>query len=414
MKKYSLTLLMLLSFMAQAGYGSGSDDVFGAATACEKDPTKRVTFHTSLPDGLEVFPRKKDYFTPKAFLTWLKSVADESITITELRSVEEIPFDDFLNYCIQKTKTAKCFEVPKVGEQQFGLSRPFTSKSGACRRIFNIPSNKLRGEEGRTLNVLNLGAGHGFFELSLFASDAPLFVSSMELNPELVTLFNTHTKPMLRSMDEAKAEQFMMLQGDARDPSHPFFQLPENDMVIALNLLHYLDIKDWPQVLSNMHSALKDDGFAVFSMGFNEAFQETINDQWRDVKALVDSAIASGVPRNVEDIKKFFREEKAIKWGAEQDEVVDMKVSAILKGPLFPIKRKWEEGRGVFPTAASESPGTYFPDGSFIAPYTYNLSQAIHCIEHTKDFRVQSYVIVGIGEEMISREFVVIEILQSF
>ena len=372
MRTYNLTALVALTFLNTAGYGSsGLDGTFAGAgseeiaveapathvsSLSEEDATsKHAKALEPLPESAPTLPLA-GYPMPPEFLEWLGQI-NPRISIKLPEPGIEISFDDVLNIFIQSTITEVPLTIPSADKYSFGFSKPFSSKSGVHRIIAHMLNDKLTREEGGTLNVLNLGAGHGVFELQLFMKDANIFCHSMEFTPELVELFSTRIKPMLKSINEVKAKEFMMLQGDVKNPDHSLFTMPiKRDMITAFNLFHYLDVTVWSQVLQNIYSALKPDGFAVFSVNFNE--------------------------------------HNGLGLGTSQD----------THEALFPEKRKPSSKAGFLDRTEENHPGTKLPDGSLIGPYIFNLPQVIHCVEHTGLYKVEFYVIMDREEKIISRK----------
>ena len=395
---------MALTFLSNAGYAS-SDDAFWAPSpapvaSCAFVPAdsvgllsqeniKHVTYIKERRERLPTLP-STGYDMPPEFISWLVNVTSE----ISISSSHKLKLDRALTYFHEQTAGKYHFPIPNVGIYDFGFSHGFSRDSDIYRILSNILSNKLRSEGTRQLDILDLGSGHAFWALQLFMENANIVCQSTELCPELVELFKDLTKPMLTTVDSEKADRFSLFQADVRDPSHLLFTTTtKRDMVTAFHLFHYLDVKDWPAVLQNMHSALRSDGFAVFVMSFKESDVDLSM-----AKLIEGSGVADQGPAK---IKAYLRGFPAL--AATPEDLIDFAVARSFEDPRFPLKMKRTDD-GFAPTLDNTSPGTILPDGSLIVPYSFNALQAIHCVEHTGHFRAQSYGILDVKGQIVSKE----------
>lgn len=153
------------------------------------------------------------------------------------------------------------YNIPRGSDgRSFGMSFPWKIDS-------NIYAEALRFIHRRrtaTPKVLNLGAGHAFFDISLFLMNLSLECHSMDLSRELTDIYNRSLKPIFNQADAAKSSRFTYVQGNAADGRHPLFHAGEYDLITAFNLLHYLPSGMINNVLRNIHGSLAHDGQAIF------------------------------------------------------------------------------------------------------------------------------------------------------
>lgn len=323
------------------------------------DNTQHVTALEAPRADLPTLPTE-DYLMPPQLVDWFETVDPKAIL--KAPSPDKVPsFVKAFNYAIRRTVRGDFFPVPQINGHAFGMSLPFPSDSDMHRVISHRLSKKLIKDCG--LNILDLGVGHAFWGIQFFMNNANITWHGMEINPTLVDLFNAHTKPMLRSVDAEKAKRFMMMQGDV------------------------------------------DDGFLVVSMSFDEFYEENFNRLLIGVQIGIDLALQSDkYTRTLESLKQAFKENKILQKFDQN--LIEIGISKILENRLFPTKARITIGESrisPLPKDSKDAPGKVFGGGSVVAPYSFNLAQAIHCLEHTGLFKVQSYLIADDFGKAISR-----------
>ena len=421
MKKHALNALLALSLVANAGYGMDFDEPIregggaSAETAAvqafedifpprEKD-IEHVTALANPPADLPTLPLMS-YKMPLNFMSWVRG-AGLRIETKAPPPGAMIFFNSALDQTIKDANGKASFEIPQaVKGYDFGLSLPFESSSNIHRILSHILNCKRIAKEDQQLSILDIASGHAFSGLQFFMKDANIVWDGMDLNPQLVQFFKKHTKPLLEKVDAKKAKRFSLVKGDARDSSGILFTASKRDMVTAFNLFHYLDVQDWPAVLSNIHTSLKPDGFAVFSVVLNEFAEKGLSDFIIGIKGIVNLALKAPSPPEMtfESLKTFLRG-CPILIGASDTEL-EVGISKALEGRLFPAKQIERSTRDRFyvPNESFPSPGTLIDNGK-VMPYFFNVPQAIHCIEHTGHFKAESYAIVNsITGDIVSRE----------
>ena len=369
MRKMNLLALVVALTATCANPGYSSSEALDPAGVLPAHVTKSGP--VAPPEGAErVVP-----VTTDQMLAWFEEIAP-GYTFSFAR--KKPPHLDFRKALEILKKNYDHWSIPIESTFRFGRSFPYAKDS----QILNVMWNKLKEKRPSALNVLNLGAGHGFFELELFikafqSQHATITCHSMELTHKLVTLFTTHTKPLLASIDADKARKFMMLQGDVRDSSHALFQTStKRDVVTAFNLFHYLNIEDWAVALANMHGALKEDGFAVFVMqGPNPEYDAARAKMLKETKESLDTR-----PEDME-----LREDLTRKL---HDDRFPFK---------FQLTHLFEDLERVKKTSLlpSNAPvGTIIEETTsshtFVAPLHFNDKQALHCVEYRGLFKAQS------------------------
>lgn len=157
--------------------------------------------------------------------------------------------------------------IPDRGGFVFGSSFPYDRDSAIWQMIFGLIQKK---SYFGIVNLLNLGAGHGFLEWELFLRKLNVRCDSLDLSEQLAGMFNEKILPVFRTASDAKAAWFRYVQGNVADSAHPIFNAPyKRQLAVALNLFHFLDKDLWAPTLNNMHQSLDPMGVAVFVMQFD-------------------------------------------------------------------------------------------------------------------------------------------------
>ncbi len=115
--------------------------------------------------------------------------------------------------------------------------------------------------KGREVRLLNLGAGHGFLEMTVFARRdwEAIKVDSVEFFPKLVALFN-HTKRYMAELDSARAGDFLFVEGDILLGLPAPLHDRKYDAVTAFNVIHFFHPRAWGGFFKTVADSLKVGG----------------------------------------------------------------------------------------------------------------------------------------------------------
>ena len=252
---FMFVFLCCLSFCA---FGTDED-----VSSCALDVPSHVAKFSSVP-GYDI-PREKFPTNVEIFAAWVESF-NFSVPPGAISEDDELG-ETFSNLNLNLQQQSNLCGIPDRGGFVFGSSFPYDKESTVWQMISGLIQEK---SYFGIVNLLNLGAGHGFLEWELFLRKQNVRCDSLDLSEQLAAVFNEKVLPIFRAASSEKAARFRYEQGNVVDGAHPLSNTPyKRQLAVALNLFHFLDRELWVPTLNNMHQSLDRTGVAVFVMQFD-------------------------------------------------------------------------------------------------------------------------------------------------